>query len=369
MPFEGPHPTMNILSLVNNSVPLTCTHLKHDMYRESTSPAPSRLGTSDVKSMHLESSGKIPFAKLHTYLHPVAEETFKAVPKLKLPHLYTQPKANIMADLNHLFGSCACERNQYTVIIPGSSASLAQVYFDNSAANRRSQATPVTAWLRVPLEWYHSTTFAQYPDEIHSSIKRTFNTPPTNPALPPTRRQFCGYCGTHLTAWNEGLHGAERGGDTVDVTLGSLLNESLNRLESLQLYGDLDEESESESGLVKDRNATISAEDHIATNEESIGGVDGPPAASSTTVASRQRPVIAHRMQNRGMPYFEEMVENSRLGRIKRQKGGHTSADGARSVQWEVIEIGGDDDDQPMGGTGGASASTVGGNKRIKIYG
>ncbi|KAK5121244.1 hypothetical protein LTR85_005410 [Meristemomyces frigidus] len=269
-----------------------------------------------------------------------------------------------MADLNHLFGSCACERNQYTVIIPGSSASLAQVYFDNSAANRRSQATPVTAWLRVPLDWYHSTTFAQFPDETHNSIKRTFNTPPTNPALPPTRRQFCGYCGTHLTAWNEGLHGRHESGSTVDVTLGSLLHESLSRLESLNLYSDLDEESE--SGLVKDEGATINEEDHIPTNEESVGGVDGPPATASTSLASRQRPVVAHRMQNRGMPYFEEMVENSRLGRIKRQKGGHTSADGARSVQWEVIEIGGDDDDQPMGGTGSGAVS---GNKRIKIDG
>ncbi|KAK4543874.1 hypothetical protein LTR36_004648 [Oleoguttula mirabilis] len=275
-----------------------------------------------------------------------------------------------MADLNHLFGSCACERNQYTVVIPGASATRAQVFFDNSTANRRSQATPVTAWLRVPLDWYHSTTFAQFPDETHSSIKRTFNTPPTNTALPATRRSFCGYCGSHLTAWNEGLQGAERGGDTIDVTLGSLLSESLNRLETLQLYSDLDEESESESGLVKDAGATINEADHIPNNEESVGGVDGPASTDTTGAAPRQRPVVAHRMHNRGIPYFEEMVENSRLGRIKRQQGGHTSADGASSVQWEVIEIGGDDDDQPMSGTGGsAAASVMGGNKRIKIDG
>lgn len=41
-----------------------------------------------------------------------------------------------MADLNHLFGSCACERNQYEVIIPAQSASLAQVFFDNTALSR-----------------------------------------------------------------------------------------------------------------------------------------------------------------------------------------------------------------------------------------
>jgi hypothetical protein len=56
------------------------------------------------------------------------------------------------------------------------------------------------------------------------------------------------------------------------------------------------------------------------------------------------------------------MVEGSRLGRIKRQKGAHTSADGARTVQWEVVEIGGDD--EPM-----AEAVTAGGNgnKRLRM--
>lgn len=200
----------------------------------------------------------------------------------------------------------------------------------------------MTAWLRVPLDWYHSSTFAQFPDETHNLIKRTFHTPPADPGLPPTRRQFCGYCGTHLTAWNEGPAGADSRAEHVDVTLGSLLRESLDRLEALQLYGDSEEESERE--LVRDEGETINNEDHIPTNEESIAGVDGPAAIAPTSTASRQRPVVTHRMHNRGMPYFEEMVEDSRLGRIKRWKGGHTSADGARSVEWEVIEMDGQED-------------------------
>lgn len=47
----------------------------------------------------------------------------------------------IMADHSELYGSCACERNQYTVIIPSTSASLAHVFFSNSAANREDLAT------------------------------------------------------------------------------------------------------------------------------------------------------------------------------------------------------------------------------------
>jgi hypothetical protein len=103
--------------------------------------------------------------------------------------------------------------------------------------------------------------------------------------------------------------------------------------------------------------ATVNEEDHIPTNEESMGGVDEPVEARTREVSGR--------MQNRGMPYFEEMVENSRLGRIKRQKGGHTSRDGRMMVQWEVVEIGGDDEPTAMESvqetdTGGGS------NKRQK---
>jgi hypothetical protein len=51
------------------------------------------------------------------------------------------------------------------------------------------------------------------------------------------RKQFCGYCGTHLNAWRE----AEE--EWMDVTLGSLWSESLGLLERL---GWLEEESSGE---------------------------------------------------------------------------------------------------------------------------
>ncbi|KAK4503728.1 hypothetical protein PRZ48_004643 [Zasmidium cellare] len=264
--------------------------------------------------------------------------------------------------LNHLFGSCACERNQYEVTIPAQSASLAQVFFDNTALSRRTQASPVTAWLRVPLDWYSSATIALFPDESHSSIKRTFNTPASNPALPPTRRQFCGYCGSHLTRWNEGLHAYTTTNEAgyLDVTLGSLLNESLETLERLRILGD-GEESE-EEGLV--RGGTIDEEEHIPTNEGTSEGVDGPAPLSHIRTATREAMQPPHNLQNRGMPYFEEMVADSRLGRIKRRMGGHTSEDGTRSVQWEVVEIGGGGGDEAMVDV---SASSHEPNKRVKL--
>ena len=43
-------------------------------------------------------------------------------------------------------------------------------------------------------------------------------------------------------------------------------------------------------------------------------------------------------MAIRGAPWFEDLVENSKLGTLRRRKGGHTSKDGSVSVEWEVAE-------------------------------
>lgn len=117
----------------------------------------------------------------------------------------------------------------------------------------------------------------------------------------------------------------------MDVTLGSLWGESLGVLERL---GWFEEESSEEEGERGDER-----------------------------VVSRRTRSTAGSMSNRGLPWFEAMVEDSRLGRIKRRRGGHVDAEG-REVQWEVTEIeGGDDGDAVMesvveGGNG---------NKRLKM--
>ena len=145
----------------------------------------------------------------------------------------------------------------------------------------------------------------------------------------------------------------------MNVTLGSLLNESIDRLEALDIIPDTtDDEDELVGG------GEVNEEDHIPTNEEAEGSVNAGVAATDQSREVTTRPT--HYMQNRGMPYFEELMENSRLGRIKRQRGGQTSQDGRTVVQWEVIEIGGDDEPTPMetepdAGTGETS------NKRQKL--
>ncbi|KAF1954579.1 hypothetical protein CC80DRAFT_417528 [Byssothecium circinans] len=198
-----------------------------------------------------------------------------------------------------LHGSCACGRNRYTVDIPQRQTQLAEVRYDNTSASRHHLASPLTLWLRVPLPWYASATFAQFPDEERTSIMRTF----VSPFASDTRRQFCGYCGTQLTSWHERTRDDS---EHICLTVGSLLDEDQALLGQLGYLPGGDSSDE---------------ETHAA----------GPSRQSQ--LQTQPRTVMA-----RGAPWFEEMVEHTRLGRFKQQRGGHTSWDGNAKVEWEVME-------------------------------
>ena len=109
------------------------------------------------------------------------------------------------------------------------------------------------------------------------------------------------------------------------MNLGSLGSESLERLHdagllaaSEDLSGERTEEADS---------ALESTEHHAAVNQQFQG------------------------REVRGVPWFEEMVEGSDLGRIKRRRGGKTSADGRIQYEWEVVEIEGDEGEHTMAST------------------
>ncbi|KAF1974248.1 hypothetical protein BU23DRAFT_553616 [Bimuria novae-zelandiae CBS 107.79] len=204
-----------------------------------------------------------------------------------------------------LHGSCACGRNRYVVEIPRTQVQLAELMYDNTSASRHHSASPLTLWFRVPLEWYTSATFAQFPDEDRTSIQRTFVSPFASHA----RRQFCGYCGTQLTSWHERTR---EDANHISLTVGSLLDEDQD------LLGELGYLPGGES------------------SDEDITAASGPLQSTQTVAGSGQQP--------RGAPWFEEMVKHTPLGRIKQQRGGHTSRDGSEHVEWEVIEWTEDDD-------------------------
>jgi hypothetical protein len=167
-----------------------------------------------------------------------------------------------------------------------------------NASPGNHSANPLTLWLRVPLAWYTSATFAQFPDEERTSIQRTF----TSPFASHSRRQFCGYCGTQLTSWHERTH---EDAEHICLTVGSLLD---------------------------DDQALLGQLGYLPNGESSDEDTSAAGPSRQTQAVARSEP------QSQGAPWFEAMVENTRLGRFKQQRGGHTSRDGNVKVEWEVME-------------------------------
>ncbi|KAI9730388.1 MAG: hypothetical protein M1834_005898 [Cirrosporium novae-zelandiae] len=214
-----------------------------------------------------------------------------------------------------LRGSCMCGRNQFTIALPQNFAQETEVFFSNSFEHRHTLAAPLTAWLRIPLTWYNSTTYPFYPDETYASIRRTF-TPHTAPA---TKRVFCGYCGTNLTYWTEQ---PREEADFVCVTVGSLGDEEV---EALEEGGVLPGEIETETPL--------------------------PPQPSSSPLRSRDISDHNHDAStirsSSGLPWFADLTRGSRLNdlllahnvRTRTRRGGAVSADGTTSIEWEITEV------------------------------
>lgn len=238
-----------------------------------------------------------------------------------------------------LTGACSCGRNRYIIEVPHDSADVAQVLFDNSHNQRkfralyarvafmgllsatadnfcvgRSQATPISAWLRIPLSWYQSATYALFDDESHSSIRRVY----TSPYEQHAKRHFCGFCGTPLSYWSES---PPTEADYISLTLGSLSSGDLRDLGDLGL---LPKEALDEAE--RDRESISSVVPHSGQNGADDEGSEG-------------------------LPWFESMIEGSTLGKIKRSRGQRQSRGGNVRVEWEILEWtdeGDDDEDEEL---------------------
>lgn len=181
----------------------------------------------------------------------------------------------------------------------------------------RLSGTPLTAWLRVPLDWYQSHTESFFPDETHSSIRRIFS--PRH--APEIKRIFCGFCGTPLTVWTEDpLEEA----DFMSVAIGSLFGDDQRALEDLNLLPD--------DHVEEAPHADISSSTLTPARELSSSII--VPSFSSTNISRS-----FYHGTTGGIPWFEEMVEGSRLGRLMRaRRGKGVSNDNSTSFEWEVSE-------------------------------
>ncbi|KAI1777659.1 hypothetical protein F4818DRAFT_320909 [Hypoxylon cercidicola] len=229
-----------------------------------------------------------------------------------------------------LRGSCHCGRNQYIVQIPSNTTTVPQIIFDSAADHRISSATPLSAFLRVPLSWYQSQIFPFFPDESRVSIRRVYSHPTEQNAM----RQFCGFCGTPLSYWSEEPRSEA---DYIQVTLGSLLTEDLHDLE--------------ESGLLPEQPAP-----------EIMDIIPTPTPTDGSQLVGRDITSI---------PWFENMILGSRLGNVHTTRGVRESRDRRIRVEYEITEWTGDDatdgetgEKPESSASATASASATGKRKR-----
>lgn len=159
-------------------------------------------------------------------------------------------------------------------------------------------ATPLAAYIRVPLSWYHSTTYAFFPDETHTMIRRVY----THPSQDYSKRHFCGFCGTPLSYWSEEPRSEA---EFINLTLGSLLREDIRDLEDMGLIPEDSDQASSPSG-------------------------EAAPATPTRRTAIQQ---------SFGVPWFDRLIEGSRLGSMRRSYGAKRSRDGQTSIEWDIVEF------------------------------
>jgi hypothetical protein len=192
-----------------------------------------------------------------------------------------------------LRGGCHCGRNRYIITIPDGRTQDAGVLFSTDSNHQIPLGAPLAAYIRVPLSWYHSTTRAFFPDETHATIRRVY----THPNQQHAKRHFCGYCGTPLSYWSEKPWTEA---DFINLALGSLMREDLEDLEDL--------------GLVREEAGTTPAA--TATSSH-----DATPRLSS------------------GVPWFDRMVEGSRLDRLRRAQAKPQDIGSHVEIDWEIVEF------------------------------
>jgi hypothetical protein len=124
-----------------------------------------------------------------------------------------------------------------------------------------------------------------------------------------------------LTFWTDT---PENEAEFMSVALGSLLGDDLRLLEDLQILPpdeDLSEQTVTET---------------VPTNLVTRTTETAPTAAAPSSSSSR---ISYYAGTLAGVPWFEEMIEGSRLGRIMRSRRGiGISGDDTKTFEWEISE-------------------------------
>ncbi|RAL58548.1 hypothetical protein DID88_003996 [Monilinia fructigena] len=198
--------------------------------------------------------------------------------------------------MNELHGGCSCGRNKYIIEIPQNAVDGAQVFFDSSNVHRKSQAAPLSAWLHLTL---------RPPNNMQNVISAVSAAPlyPTGRKKPAAHAEY------------------------ISLTLGSLASSDLRDLEELGLLP--------KEALEDAHNDKQTIETIIPHNENDDEG-------------------------KQGIPWFETMVEGSRLGKMRTSRGRRTTSDGRIKVEWEILEWTADDETPTATGKRKLDATSAG---------
>ena len=88
---------------------------------------------------------------------------------------------------------------------------------------------------------------------------------------------------------------------------------------------------------------------------------------AQTANRSRQVADLGQGREVWGTPWFEEMIQGSELGRIKRRRGGGTSSDGHTKVEWEISEFEGGEGDVAIASTGKRKLGTLESGDHVEV--
>ena len=160
-----------------------------------------------------------------------------------------------------------------------------------------------------------------------------------------------------MTYWSESpRHEA----DFMSVTIGSLRGDDQRMLEDLDLLPgsseDEDDDDEEEGEEEQEPESEEGVDDEVSASRDPVPASStaaaAPPSTSSVVVPTLgSEPLLTRSTRHgttSGIPWFEEMIEGSRLGRVmKGRRGVGISDDDFTKIQWEVSEWHDD-------GTGGA---------------
>lgn len=195
-------------------------------------------------------------------------------------------------------------------------------------------ATPLPAYLRVPLRYYRALTLPYHDDETNSQIHRVYQPVGEEHAM----RHFCGFCGTPLSYWSESPRSEA---DFIRLTLGSLLPEDLRDLEEWGLVPDPG--SASGMGTPLERDEAEAAGNWSKTGESGTRRDAGTKTEGEWEVGKVGEESTWGRVGV--LPWFEALMEGSRLGTtMRRARGGGTDPTGRVRIEWEVAEWSAEDE-------------------------